>query len=350
MLNPNKSFYIDSETEVFIYCPAGLVTGGSELLHQLCDFLNRNNQNAYIIYYGDAEKKIPDDYKKYSIKLKQEVNDKKNNIVVLCEVFFHYVFKFKNIQPLFWWLSVDNFYFSQEVNLNISEYYKWNKKLLPKVFLRKIKGFGKFENRFWGNFNLKKINTLNGIHGYQSEYAKDFLLKHGINNIVPLKDYINTDYNQNFNTSVKENIIVYNPKKGLAFTKKLIKLTPELKWVPIQNMSRAEVLSLLERSKLYIDFGYHPGKDRLPREAALNGCCIITGKLGAAGYYGDIPISPNYKFEQRNIDIPIIIKSIYEILDLYESKILDFANYRQIILGEKDEFENDILKIFQIKV
>ena len=68
--------------------------------------------------------------------------------------------------------------------------------------------------------------------------------------------------------------------------------------------------------------------------------------MGAAGYYGDIPISPNYKFEQRNIDIPIIIKSIFEILDLYESKILDFANYRQIILGEKSEFENDILKIF----
>ena len=55
-------------------------------------------------------------------------------------------------------------------------------------------------------------------------------------------------------------------------------------------------------------------------------------------------------YTKPNIDIPIIIKSIFEVLDLYESKIIDFANYRQIILGEKDEFENDILKIFQIKV
>ena len=30
--------------------------------------------------------------------------------------------------------------------------------------------------------------------------------------------------------------------------------------------------------KLYIDFGGFPGKDRLPREAVMHDCCIITGK------------------------------------------------------------------------
>ena len=27
---------------------------------------------------------------------------------------------------------------------------------------------------------------------------------------------------------------------------------------------------------IYLDFGYHPGKDRMPREAALFNNCIIT--------------------------------------------------------------------------
>jgi len=44
--------------------------------------------------------------------------------------------------------------------------------------------------------------------------------------------------------------------------------------------------------KLYVDFGKHPGKDRMPREAAVHGCCIITGRRGAAGNPFDIPI-PN---------------------------------------------------------
>jgi len=33
--------------------------------------------------------------------------------------------------------------------------------------------------------------------------------------------------------------------------------------------------------QVYIDFGHHPGQDRLPREAVQCGCVVITGKRGS---------------------------------------------------------------------
>ncbi len=40
----------------------------------------------------------------------------------------------------------------------------------------------------------------------------------------------------------------------------------------------------MRKAKLYIDFGYHPGKERMPREACLLDCCLIIGKDGSAKY------------------------------------------------------------------
>ena len=44
---------------------------------------------------------------------------------------------------------------------------------------------------------------------------------------------------------------------------------------------------------IYIDFGHHPDKERLPREAAIHGCIVITGLCGSAANSQDVPL-PNY--------------------------------------------------------
>jgi hypothetical protein len=55
-------------------------------------------------------------------------------------------------------------------------------------------------------------------------------------------------------------------------------------------MSRKEVISSLTSSKIYLDLGIHPGTDRIPREAALLGCVIVTNKRGSAGNKIDVDI------------------------------------------------------------
>jgi len=139
---------------------------------------------------------------------------------------------------------------------------------------------------------------------------------------------------------------LYNPKKGFEFTKELINYSNDLKWIPIQNMTTQEVHELLKESKVYIDFGNHPGKDRFPREAAISGCCIITGKKGSAAYYDDVPIADCYKFDDSNENIPHIVNKIKECMEKYDTKIYDFSYYREFILNEYEIFEKDVQELF----
>jgi len=136
---------------------------------------------------------------------------------------------------------------------------------------------------------------------------------------------------------------VYNPKKGYKFTSKLIKKARKhnLNFKPIENMTRKEVIKTLEKAKVYIDFGNHPGKDRLPREAAIMGCCIIVGTKGSANH--DIPIPPEFKLT----DIPTIIKKIKSCLKNFKQNHAKFQNYRNLIKKEPQKFQKDLKKIFK---
>ena len=129
--------------------------------------------------------------------------------------------------------------------------------------------------------------------------------------------------------------------------KPIIDKTPELHWFPIVKMTANDVANLLRLSKLYIDFGSHPGKDRIPREAAVSGCCIITNRKGSADYYEDVPIPDSYKFANPLADVDGVIDLIYDILQNYTSHSANFTSYRDRIKQEKSDFERDALAIFQ---
>ena len=90
---------------------------------------------------------------------------------------------------------------------------------------------------------------------------------------------------------------------------------PDLGFVPRQGLNHAAMRAILGCAKLYIDFGHHPGKDRMPREAARAGCCILTSRSGSAQYQADMPIPDDYKFDACEKQIPAIgemIKSIFQ--------------------------------------
>ena len=47
-----------------------------------------------------------------------------------------------------------------------------------------------------------------------------------------------------------------------------------------------------------MDFGFHPGVDHLPREAAILRNCVITNKEGSA-FIKAVSIDNRYKFEEK---------------------------------------------------
>lgn len=331
---------VEKNTVIYVGCPAFNKTGGTELAHQLVKTLLENGKNAYILYYdtnkiGDNSLINPAFTKYVSeyVTLNQ-VDDKEENILVVPEIRIELLSNFNKLQKAIWWMSVDN-YLKNNGFMNAVKFYG---------FLRAAKLL------LTNKIALFERNLNNQtLHLYQSEYARLFLESKGVTNVARLSDYLNDTYLNTSEVSIKErkDNVLYNPKKGIVFTQKLIKAAPQFNWIPIQNMTTDEVRELLLTSKVYVDFGNHPGKDRFPREAAISGCCILTGENGSAKNNVDICIPRKYKFKNGDDQISSIIKCIQQCLDMYNIKISDFDEYRKYILNEKKTFMNDVQSLFK---
>ena len=100
----------------------------------------------------------------------------------------------------------------------------------------------------------------------------------------------------------------------------------DIKWIPIIRLRADQVALLMCIAKVYIDFGPHPGKDRIPREAAVCGCCIITNREGSAEYSEDVGIPEEYKlFDMLNYDK--VLDTIYDLIDNYDERVKEYEAY-----------------------
>ena len=331
-------------SKIFVICPANRETGGTELAHQLVDCLIRKKFDAYIVYADDekfVDAEIPEGFKKYLAHVAPEPIDDEKNIVVCPEAIFSFALSLKKIQIIFWWMSVDNFFLDTTIfsQLNFFGLY---------TTLRNVYGRYLRHQPLFGKMTISKLKNVKNkhLHVYQSEYARQFLLSIDIKEPLPLSDYIETDFINNSLTELhnKENIILYNPRKGFEFTIKIIDRLPDFRFVALQGMNKGELHSFLKKAKLYIDFGNHPGKDRLPREAGINYCCVVTGKKGSAGYFEDVAIPDDYKFDEN--ELASIIYMLKDILENYDHHIEAFVDYRRKVINEKSVFENEVERIF----
>jgi hypothetical protein len=292
-------------SKIYINTPANALAGGVEALFQLADAINNLGGNAILLWDTDLPNPIPDKYKHYNVKQSMNVEDTSDNLIIFPEVWTEKIYDYKYIKKAIWWLSVDN-------------------------------NQGKFKD-----FKNSEIT-----HFYQSQYALNFLINKKVERYLPLTDYISPNYTEaKYNIKNKKNIICYNPVKGAEITKKIIIACNDFEFVPIVGMNEFQIINLLKSSKIYIDFGHHPGKDRIPREAAILGNCILTNTQGAAAFYNDLPIIKKYKTSK----VEEVKKNIIECLNNYDEKINDFLLYRLSIKNQKLQFINFCEQTFDIK-
>lgn len=315
--------------KVFVVSPANIATGGTELLQQLVYKLRLFGVNAYMFYTtpyeASAVKRTFEP--RYNNPIANDIEDHGDNIVIVPESGISSLLKYRNIQKAVWWLSVDNY---QGTN-------KKKKDFLHTVYRYCLDMFYRYVDKRW-------------IHFVQSEYAYLYCSENRRipqSHIFRLSDYLSSGFIEsvgNVNTFERKNQVLYNPLKGKVFTEKLIEMNPDLNWVPIQNMTAEQVRNLMLSSKVYVDFGNHPGKDRIPREAAMCGLCVITGKKGSAANDIDVEIPRKYKFDE--IQISEISKVIHSCLNDYDVVIGDFTNYRNKIMHEEQVFNDEIKAFF----
>jgi len=308
---------------VYILAPAKVSSGGPELAHQMCYEINKNGKNAYMYYIyagltGPADEDAIDKFKKYETCHVTNHNeaDQKGNIVIIPEGLADRSQWFKNATLILWWMSVDNFYRDNQ------------------------------------NTDIKILDSVISLHLSQSFYSYTHLLENGIDEkkIITVSDYISDLYGQFIlPADYRKNIALYNPKKGAEELKPLRDNTPFLEWKPLINLTEEEMIVLMQIAKVYVDFGNHPGKDRIPREAALCGCCLVTNQKGSAAFYEDVSIPSQYKIDTTDSSCYEKAAILLEkIAADYSSCFNDFDYYRNVIKGEKSKFEQDVQELIKI--
>lgn len=313
--------------KAYVLCPVNQTTGGPEALHQLASALKLQGIEAYISYFDRNGKpvgcNVPSAYQIYDVAVAISVEDAKDNLVVIPETATYLLEHYVSACRVIWWLSIDNYFVVCG---------SWIKRLLFYVLRRKI--FFKF-GIFYPNL----------IHVAQSYYATQRLSVLGVQKSYLLTDYLRDSFLENSDCSIcqKENIVVYNPKKGIKTTKMIIKNSVgiDLEWVPLINMTHDQVINLLKRAKIYIDFGEHPGRDRIPREAALCGCVVITGQRGSAANEIDLPIPQSYKFSDFS-QYDAVCQMINDVLENFAEHHLAFEGYRNWVRQNKSHFFQEV--------
>ena len=287
-------------------------SGGPECIHQVCDMANQLGYDAYVVYFPTGVENLYQD-KYQHIKLSQSIENTSDSVVFLPETFHIDGFKMQqdlqNPKYVMWWLSYDA---GAEVL---------------------------FDNNKCGSSNF---------NAFQSCYAKDKVTRELANISINrdatsfyLCDYIHPQFHMyGWNAADKMNTIAYNPAKD--------HITPEfckaynIPYVPLANMSREDIIATMQKCKVYIDCGFHPGRDRMPREAALLGCIVITNTVGSAAYYGDVPIIQKCETQAE------LYAAVQEAFSDYEAIVATQHHYRECIKNEITILQEQLVNAVKI--
>ena len=188
------------------------------------------------------------------------------------------------------------------------------------------------------------------FHFVQSAYAASYVRSKGVTAFFMLTDYLHETYLAAKNREPKNDVVLYTPAKGAqAYIDRLRQADATIQWLPLSGMIRKQHAQTMRRGKVYVDFGSHPGKDRQPREAVVNGCCVLVGLAGAACFDDDVPIPAAYKFALDGLDEPTILATIHSCLARHGSHWSDFAAYAETVRHDERRFEEEIKLIFGVK-
>jgi hypothetical protein len=303
-----------------VFLPASY-TGGPFALLQLSDALTKIGHESQVVCYNKISgMKLKNNT--ISISYSDETNFgianlkpkvchsfDRNDVIILPEVQLDLLKQFVNMgcsNCVFWWLSWDN------------------------APLSKLTGFE------------AKSALKNAIHIFQSHYAQIQASKLGFHGPI-VSDYTFFEESIICNDSIKTNDICFLPRKSIGTDKIVADLQRSFSIIRIENMSQSQVQDVLARSKYFIDFGNHPGKDRIPREAAIANCIPIVRREGAARYMEDVFLPKYLKIElEMMINSDLLVEHINKI-ELNRPEVLgSIEPYKRKIKSEKSEFISQV--------
>lgn len=326
-------------------------TGGPRSLHQLANKLINRGYNVFMVYgnHGHIESKLEILYSDCNAKVAEKVIDVDSNFLIMPESDTSWYFKYKNINKIIWWLSLD---FFKEQNL-------WNR--AKKVSIMKEQSlyttmfrYLKYEITYILKGHSRKyvhdVHDLKQIyHLYNCEYVHQYLLSLGVKEDktqylcgpVDIEKY-------NKNEDIKDyKLIAYNPAKVQHNYIKLLKKYmyshyEGYRFVALEKMTHQKLQMTLNKAAVYLDLGFFPGPERIPREAVMAYCNLITSNLGSASNHIDVNIPTRFKVTPSPENIPQICKLINELCTHFSKYTNEYENYRNSVIWQIKNFDNEI--------
>ena len=347
--------------KIYVLCPGNTVTGGPDALHQMVYYLNKIGCKASIVYFDFAncsKFSIPEPYKSYikDFDVENDIIDNVDNAVVVPEGYIKKISKIKKCNIFIWWLSVG----FENVNSSfMSKFFYFC--VLPLRIIKHLSYYSDLNNLkntvipVLSKKRYRFTNESKQIKHLCASYFAFNYVKNKSENVVyiciePISRNFLDFYEKNKHNlydSKRSNVVLYNPKKtSCTFIKKIESIANDLKFEPLLGLTQQQLIDKYKTSKLYIDFGPFPGAERMPKEAVLFGCSVITGKKGASGFYGDVPIPEKYKFGNPEKEIEKIVEKIRFVLKHYENVLSDFNEYRHTVLNLEENFIKSLKRIF----
>ena len=193
------------------------------------------------------------------------------------------------------------------------------------------------------------LRRRNVLHAAQSEYARAFLAERGVE-AAPLSDYIGHDFTERATTlsttEPRSHRLAVNPKKGRDLVSAALDGWECSPLLVLSGLDRAGMASALSRSEAYLDLGHHPGRDRIPREAALCGCVVVVARRGSAANDKDVPLPEEYKFD---IARPTWVAGLRDLLDEIHldpgAHRARQAAYREWVLSGERVFKDEVASL-----
>jgi len=306
------------------------VTGGVESLHQLANLLTCLKIENRIVYVSEGfgfsidnddfivkapDKSIPE-YDVYRCKMAESCKASEIKQIIFPEVFTTAAKQLCHHMPTaIWWLSVDNAFTPDSPLLQEQ--------------------------------TRKEFFQLPIQHYYQSRYAANFLQQHGVRDIYEIPDYLDYERFKKIDLK-KKTTILYNPRKGKERALALAAQMPHIKFIPLTNMTSSKVQETMRKSRLYMDFGHHPGKDRMPREAANQGCVVMCRTAGAAQFFEDVPLPQHLMFNDFDLLQGNLAQRVQSILtDGFEDAWKSMDKYRNLLDSEPKLMLQKVQTVFK---
>ena len=349
---------------VYIITPAGTYTGGPTALFQLCHALRKNGINTIMAFYGKADTDpVHPNYKRYRCPWTtvNKIRDHEDVAVIAPETAVDRVISFAKVKRIIYWLSVDNYVLATYKPSKLSFILHIMKKYIFDPYVAYT--FATKNTHFYYNAYLaryvKSFIDRKGIlipsadlHIVQSKYAKNFLISCNVESrkIMTIHEPLEEEFlikAKEIKHHEKIDAIAWNAKKAYPIAFKLVRMLRKNGFMvfDLKDVGKDRMIKILSKTKIFLDIGRHPGRDRPPREAVVLDNITIVNNHGGCYYFDDCMIPADFKWNcymDHKIEYQKYVRSIEHYLENFEYYIEKFCDFKQYILQEPDLFLNDI--------